>query len=639
MNKGQLIAYALIFVLVISSACGKSTESAEETASLGKATTASSNNSVTVAPGNGITEDAFVKEDPNRFKFSRTDYEEGDHVWYGRYEQDRRDSNGSEPVEWIVIAKEDDRMLLMSACVLDTHIFSTSARDNMCWADSDLRIWLNEQFYSNVFSEEEKKEVLLSKLRNEEYQSWTQTYVSEKTDDSEDYVFLLSIQEAEEYLDFDASFDAYTGTGKNVKKAWTEWASAAFLAPVTPQAILNGAKESQWTNSGAFDHGDEYAGNYYSRGYWLRSVIAKEKYRSRAIAYIDMDHIYYYTDFTKDMGIRPCIWVALNDVGSAGRNPDTGKASSDTTETAKDTTENRGGVMVKPTENASVSFKDYTSDDGYVSLKIPSGWKVRCNNTDTIVYTITVYHPENNNIKFTYTTTQTSYESQDVIDMLVAYGGASKLPISPEATTLSLFENSGKFFGYSGFEQIADLGSNGYGGSVIQAKATAKDETVLEGLFSATVIDMGTNYVLGSNVMFDLDEGIMIMTAPEADFVNWQPVLSQIFESLSFSNEYWKERNSAWAQITKSSQAISQSTKAMSDSVMSSWEKRNNSYDIRSQAYSDATLGRERIYDKETGEIYYAKNGWYDSYSGNRYERVENGSELYNVAVTGTISE
>ncbi len=639
MKKRLLIVYALIFVMVISSACGKSAENTEEAASSGKATVTSSNSSVTVASGNGTTEAASVKEDPNRFKFNRKDYDEGDHVWYGNYEQDRRDSNGSEPIEWIVIAKEDDRMLLMSACVLDNHIFSTSARDNMCWADSDLRIWLNEQFYSSVFSEEEKKEVLLSKLSNEAYESWTQGYITEKTEDTEDYVFLLSIKEAEEYLDFDASSDYYKKVGNEIQKAGTDWASATFLAPVTPQAILNGAEESKWDDNAAYSHGTEYAGVYYSRMYWLRSVIAKEKYRSRSIAYVDMDHIYYYKDLTKDMGIRPCIWVALNDVGSAGRNPDEGKAVADTTEAAKDAAENRGGVMVKPTENASISFEDYTSDDGYVSLKIPSGWKVRCTNTDTIVYTITVYHPENNNIKFTYTTTQTSYESQDVIDMLVAYGGASKLPISPEATTLSLFENSGKFFGYSGFEQIADLGSNGYGGSVIQAKATAKDSTALEGLFSATVIDMGTNYVLGSNVMFDLDEGIMIMTAPEADFVNWQPVLSKIFESLSFSNGYWKERNAAWAQITKTSQAISQSTKAMSDSVMSSWEKRNNSYDIRSQAYSDATLGRERIYDKETGEVYYAKNGWYDSYSGNRYERVENGSELYNMAVTGTISE
>ena len=150
---------------------------------------------------------------------------------------------------------------------------------------------------------------------------------------------------------------------------------------------------------------------------------------------------------------------------------------------------------------------------------------------------------------------------------------------------------------------------------------------------------MGTNYVLGTNVMFDLDEGIVIMTAKDGEFTNWEPVLSQIFGSLQFSNAFWSARKQAWAQITKTSSQISQNTKQMSDSVMSSWESRNNSYDIQSQAYSDATLGRERIYDTETGEVYYAKNGWHDSYQGSRYQLVESGSSLYNQAVTGTISE
>ena len=223
--------------------------------------------------------------------------------------------------------------------------------------------------------------------------------------------------------------------------------------------------------------------------------------------------------------------------------------------------------------------------------------------------------------------------------MLMAYGGRDRAPISTEATTESLFTNSTKYYKYSDFEIIDDLGDNGYGGRILQAKAVNRSVENIEGIFSAAVIDMGTNYVLGTNMMFDLDEGVVMMIAPETEFVDWQPVLSKIYESMRFSDSYWRDRNAEWAKISNNATKISQTTKAMSDSVMSSWEARNNSYDIRSQAYSDATLGRERIYDKETGEIYYAKNGWYDSYSGNRYERVENGSELYNNAVTGTISE
>ena len=41
-----------------------------------------------------------------------------------------------------------------------------------------------------------------------------------------------------------------------------------------------------------------------------------------------------------------------------------------------------------------------------------------------------------------------------------------------------------------------------------------------------------------------------------------------------------------------------------------------------SQKQSDATLGDERVYDTETGEIYKATNGFTDVYDGKRYKAV-----------------
>jgi hypothetical protein len=626
-------SYLVIFLLIFASlftSCGKKDKDSDT----GKAeksvvTTDKKGSSV-----NSENAPVIDENDPNRFKFNRNDYNVGDHVWFGSFEQDRRENNGTEPIEWEVIAKEDDRMLLYSTYILANRNFNTSDRKDVNWSECDLRIWLNDKFLYEAFSEEERESILLSKLSNKEYDSRTEWYVSAETPDTEDYIFLPSIEELETYLTFDASCDGYSKVNGEMVKTSTSYASAQLFAPVSPQAALDGAMETKWTNTAAFVHDAKYEGNYYSGGYWIRSNVVKGGLRSNEVGYISCDHIQSYSNVTYEWGVRPCMWVSLHDVGSAGKNP-----NPETEKVVDDGTEDRGGVKVKPTANANIEWVDYTSDDGYVSMKIPKGWDVHCVNEDVIIYTVNVLSSDNSSIRFIYTTTDTSYESQDAIDMLMAYGGRDRAPISTEATTESLFTNSTKYYKYSDFEIIDDLGDNGYGGRILQAKAINRYGENIEGIFSAAVIDMGTNYVLGTNVMFDLDEGVVMMIAPEEEFVDWQPVLSKIYESMYFSDSYWRDRNAEWAKISNNASKISQSTRAMSDSVMSSWKARNNSYDIRSQAYSDTTLGRERIYDKETGEIYYAKNGWYDSYSGNRYERIENGSALYNQAVTGTISE
>ena len=622
----------MTIIILSLAACGKK-EEPETTPAAKTETSVSKAGSSSSSASTVSTEATVPKDDSDLYRFKKGAYDIGDHLWYGSYEQDRRENNGTEPIEWQVIEVDGDRMLLMSTYVLANRPFHISKRDDITWEASDLRVWLNDTFYYQAFSEKERDAILLSTLSNAEYQSTTQGYPIEGSSDTEDYVFVLSVEEAEEYLEFDASSDYQLVSGEK----GTHWASKDLFALASPQAVKEGAEETKWTNYGAYDHGPEYAGNYYTRYQWTRSIVTKQNMRPRGPIHIDLDHFYCFKDCTKEMGVRPCMWVKLSDTGSAGANPSGPEKEAATADQSNTLVVD--GVKITPAESANLEFEEYTSPDGYVSLQIPKGWNANVKNLDDIEYCVTVSKPGNTNIKFVYWTTLTSYESQDAIDMLLAYGGNDKAPISPEATTSSFFANSGKFFGYSDFEEIANLGSNGYGGDVLQGKAKAKDGTVLEGIFTSTVLDMGTNYVLGVNVMFDLDEGIALMTAPDGEFTNWQPVLSQIFNSIEFSKAFWNARSRAWSQISSNASRISQSTRQMSDSIMSSWEKRNNSYDIQSQQYSDATLGRERVYDKETGEIYYAKNGWFDSYSGNRYELVGNGSELYNKAVSGTISE
>ena len=70
---------------------------------------------------------------------------------------------------------------------------------------------------------------------------------------------------------------------------------------------------------------------------------------------------------------------------------------------------------------------------------------------------------------------------------------------------------------------------------------------------------------------------------------------------------------------------------------MDSWNKRNNSYDIISQKRSDATLGYERVYDTETGDVYRAYNGFTDNYDGTKYQTVTD--DMYTSSISGYIEK
>ena len=70
---------------------------------------------------------------------------------------------------------------------------------------------------------------------------------------------------------------------------------------------------------------------------------------------------------------------------------------------------------------------------------------------------------------------------------------------------------------------------------------------------------------------------------------------------------------------------------------MDSWEKRSNSYDIISQKQSDATLGYERVYDTETGDIYKADLGFTDHDWYGRYQLVTD--DMYTKPTSGYIEK
>lgn len=120
----------------------------------------------------------------------------GDVIYFGTYEQDNNFSNGKEEIEWRVLEKDENgRMLVVSKYALDCRNYHSSVKQ-ITWEDSDIRSWLNNDFYSNVFSSSEKSAV--------------KTVTNENTGNSDfnvnggnktsDKIFILSIDEAKRYL-------------------------------------------------------------------------------------------------------------------------------------------------------------------------------------------------------------------------------------------------------------------------------------------------------------------------------------------------------------------------------------------------------------------------------------------------------
>ena len=70
----------------------------------------------------------------------------GDTIVWGEYEQDCNKENGKERVEWIVLAKKTDKLLVISRYALDCQPFQTKITGEITWDNSSIRKWLHEDF-------------------------------------------------------------------------------------------------------------------------------------------------------------------------------------------------------------------------------------------------------------------------------------------------------------------------------------------------------------------------------------------------------------------------------------------------------------------------------------------------------------
>ena len=195
--------------------------------------------------------------------------EVGDIVYFGAYEQDNDTSNGKEDIEWIVLAKENGKALVISKYALDCQQYNTSCT-YVTWENCSLRKWMNGTFLNNAFSAGEQAQIQNTNVSADKNPKYSTNLGNATTDK----VFLLSITEVEKYFSSD---------------------NARQCKP-TKYAVANGP----------YVNGDN--GNCV---WWLRSPGGTQ----RSAADVGNGGSVYYGGYPVDnvnIAVRPALWINLD---------------------------------------------------------------------------------------------------------------------------------------------------------------------------------------------------------------------------------------------------------------------------------------------------------------------------------------
>ena len=303
-----------------------------------------------------------------------------------------------------------------------------------------------------------------------------------------------------------------------------------------------------------------------------------------------------------------------------------------------------------------IVLEDYKTD--YFTMKIPKGWKVDVIG-DYIHYTIKAYNPEKPTYQFFFNMKTEGYnKSEDAKRWQQKYypnnifAKTSVIATKDTEGFYKIFNDLGTlnntstftFPTLTDFTVTDNLGKGSLGGDLL--RATFKDDNGKEGegIFTAYVYDVGSYYVyenIISGKQIDIQSlsvyDAIFITAPKDELIDWQDTLNTICSSLEFTDTFINGHSRQEDAVMNSVQNIRNIGNQIADGIMDSWEKRSASYDIMSQKQSDATLGYERVYDTETGEIYKAYNGFTDDYDGKRYKSIT--EDMYTKKTSGYIEK
>ncbi|MBO4562857.1 MAG: hypothetical protein J5772_04515 [Clostridia bacterium] len=195
----------------------------------------------------------------------------GSSVLFGTCEQDANKSNGSEAIEWLVVDKKDDKLLLVSKYAIDALPFNGVLGDKpFTWSNCTLREWLNQTYIDLLFTSGERSLICTTRVSAEPNPFYPDIDPGSPTTDK---MFILSISEVLKYFPTDAD----------------------RLCSSTPEAARLGA----------------YGGLHDYCLWWLRNP-GSDDYPSRTVVISSDGTIKYIGHFVdnQNYAVRPAIWVS-----------------------------------------------------------------------------------------------------------------------------------------------------------------------------------------------------------------------------------------------------------------------------------------------------------------------------------------
>ena len=239
-----------------------------------------------------------LKVEPNIEK----QYNEGESVWFGTYPQEA--DGTKKPIEWIVLSIKDDRALLLSKYVLEGRKYNEE-NTAVTWETSDIRRWLNKEFYDTAFNNIERQRVRKTLVETED----NPDYGTDGGNNTEDKVFLLSLEEVQKFFVTDEFEDLFPLTESDVELDNPD--AAAKPTEYAKQLIVSAQNGTKYVKD--FVDADEKTGN---SSWWLRTPGNSE---NQAITvYDDIYDGGIWTsgegwDVVGSNGVRPAIWISLEE--------------------------------------------------------------------------------------------------------------------------------------------------------------------------------------------------------------------------------------------------------------------------------------------------------------------------------------
>ena len=210
----------------------------------------------------------------------------GDTISFGSYRQNS--SLFKEPIEWRVLDVKDGKALLVSKYALDCQPYNEKPA-GVTWETCTLRKWLNSTFINSAFTLNEQEKIVTTTVTADV----NPDHNANPGKDTQDKVFLLSINEANKYFSL-AESSLIDPNGKR----WTIYKDRMCAA--TSYAVNQGA----WI-------GDLFkVDGRAACGCWLRSL----GFGYGFTACIDIDGDVASGGMSVnfwDIGVRPALWINL----------------------------------------------------------------------------------------------------------------------------------------------------------------------------------------------------------------------------------------------------------------------------------------------------------------------------------------